>query len=136
MKIAYFSAQDGSENDPKLAQDWSKMVMTAIFFHVAFCLQFGTVFGFVLAPCWDPFGLQDLLLWRLPRGRWLQDRFKINEKIHHIFGTVFDLFWDPIWEPFGTLFGVQIDTSSVQDALPRLISSKTYFSRKPCKKNQ
>ena len=59
MKIAYFSAQDGSENDPKLAQDWSKMVMTAIFFHVAFCLQFWTVLGFVLAPCWDPFGLQD-----------------------------------------------------------------------------
>ena len=59
MVFHYFSAQDGSDNDPKLAQDRSKTVPEAIFFHVEFWLQFWTVLGSVLAPFWDPFGLQD-----------------------------------------------------------------------------
>ena len=53
-----FSAQDGSENDPKLPQDQSKTVPKAVIFYVEFWLQFWTVLGSVLAPCWDPFGLQ------------------------------------------------------------------------------
>ena len=57
MNVDDFSAQDGSENDPKLAQDHSKTVPKAISFHVDFLLQFWTVLGSVLAPFWDPFGL-------------------------------------------------------------------------------
>ena len=59
MNFHDFPAQDGSENDLKLAQDRSKTVPEAIFFHVEFWLQFWTVLGSVLAPFWDPFGLQD-----------------------------------------------------------------------------
>ena len=59
MNFHDFSAPDGSENDPKLAQDHSKTVPKAIIFHVYFLLQFWTVLGSVLAPFWDPFGLQD-----------------------------------------------------------------------------
>ena len=40
MKFDELSAQDGSENDPKLAQDHSKTVPKAIIFHVEFLLQF------------------------------------------------------------------------------------------------
>ena len=57
MNFYDFSAQDGSENDPKLTQDWPKTVPKAIFFHVEFWLQFWTVLGSVLAPFWDSFGL-------------------------------------------------------------------------------
>ena len=57
MNFHDFSAQDGSENDPKLAQDLSKTVPKAIIFHVDLLLQFWTVLGSVLAPFWDPFGL-------------------------------------------------------------------------------
>ena len=57
MNFHDFSAPDGSENDPKLAQDHSKTVPKAIIFHVDFLLQFWTVLGSVLAPFWDPFGL-------------------------------------------------------------------------------
>ena len=57
MNFNDFSAQDGSENDPKLAQDHSKTVPKAIIFHVDFLLQFWTVLGSVLAPFWDHFGL-------------------------------------------------------------------------------
>ena len=59
MKFHYFSAQDGSDNDPKLAQDRSKTVPNAIFFHDEFRLQFWTVLGSVLAPFGTPFGLQE-----------------------------------------------------------------------------
>ena len=59
MNFIDFSAQHGSENDPKLAQDHPKTVPKAIIFHVDFLLQFWTVLGSVLAPFWDPFGLQD-----------------------------------------------------------------------------
>ena len=59
MNVNDFSAQDGSENDPKLTQDHSKTVPKAIMFHVEFLLQFGSVLVSVLAPFWDPFGLQD-----------------------------------------------------------------------------
>ena len=59
MNFNDFSAQDGSENDPKLAQNHSKTVPKAIIFHVEFLLQFWSVLGSVLAPFWDPFGLQD-----------------------------------------------------------------------------
>ena len=45
-----FSAQDGSENDPKLAQDHPKTVPKANIFHVDFLLQFWSVLGSVLAP--------------------------------------------------------------------------------------
>ena len=56
MNFNDFSAQDGSENDPKLAQNHSKTVPKAIIVHVEFLLQFWSVLG---APFWDPFGLQD-----------------------------------------------------------------------------
>ena len=59
MNFHDLSAPDGSENDPKLAQDHSKTVPKAIIFHVDFLLQFWTVLGSVLAPFWDPFALQD-----------------------------------------------------------------------------
>ena len=59
MKFHHFSAQEGSDNDPKLPQDRSKTVPKAIFFHVGFLVQFCTVVGSVLAPFWDPVGLQD-----------------------------------------------------------------------------
>ena len=59
MNFNDFSAQDGSENDPKLAQDHSKTVPKAIIFHVEFLLQFWSVLGSVLAPFGVPFGLQD-----------------------------------------------------------------------------
>ena len=59
MDFDDFSTQDGSENDPKLTQDHSKMVPRAIIFHVDFLFEFWTVLGSVLAPFWDPFGLQD-----------------------------------------------------------------------------
>ena len=71
MKIHDFSAQDGSENDPKLAKDHTKTVPKAIIFHAYLLLQFCTVLGSVLAPCWDPFGLQD--------------RFKIEPKLDQPF---------------------------------------------------
>ena len=54
-----FSAQDGSENDAKLAQDHPKTVPKANIFHVEFLLQFWSVVGSVLAPFGEPFGLQD-----------------------------------------------------------------------------
>ena len=54
-----FAAQDRSENDPKLAQGLSKTIPKEITVHVEFLLQFWSVLGFVLAPFWDPFGLQD-----------------------------------------------------------------------------
>ena len=57
MKFNDFPTQDGSENDPKMAQDHAKTVPKAIIFHVDFLLQFWTVLGSVLAPFWDPFGL-------------------------------------------------------------------------------
>ena len=59
MNFNDFSAQDGSENDLKMIQNQSKTVPKAIIFHVDFLLQFWTVLGSVLAPFWDPFGLQD-----------------------------------------------------------------------------
>ena len=59
MNFHYFSAPDGSENDPKLPQDHSKTVPKAIILHVDFLLQFWTVLGSVLAPFREPFGLQD-----------------------------------------------------------------------------
>ena len=68
MNFNDFSAQDGSENDPKLAQDHSKTVPKEIIFHVEFRLQFWSVLASILAPFWDPFGLQD--------------RPKIGPKIH------------------------------------------------------
>ena len=58
MVFHYFSAQDGSDNDPKLAQDRSKTVPEAIFFHVEFWLQFWTVLGSVLAHFGIPLGSQ------------------------------------------------------------------------------
>ena len=57
MNFQDCSAQDGSENDLKMAQNQSKTVPKAIIFHVDFLLQFWTVLGSVLAPFWDPFGL-------------------------------------------------------------------------------
>ena len=60
MKFNDFSAQDGSENDPKLAQDHSKTVPKAIIFHVEFLLQFWSVLGSVLAPFWHDVPLQIL----------------------------------------------------------------------------
>ena len=68
MNFHCFSAQDGSENDLKMAQDQSKTVPKTIIFHVDFLLQFWTVLGSVLAPFGIPFGLQD--------------RSKIGPKIH------------------------------------------------------
>ena len=59
MNIDDFSAQDGSENDPKLAQDHSKTIPKVIIFHVRFLLQFWSVLGSVWAPLWGPVGLQD-----------------------------------------------------------------------------
>ena len=59
MNFDGLSTQDGSENDPKLTQDHSKTVPKAIIFHVDFLLQFWSVLVSVLAPFWDPFGLQD-----------------------------------------------------------------------------
>ena len=59
MNFNDFSAQDGSENDPKMAQDQSKTFPKAIILHVDFLLQFWTVLGSVLAPFWSPFGLQN-----------------------------------------------------------------------------
>ena len=59
MNFNDFSAQDGSENDPKLAQNHSKTVPKAIIFHVEFLLQFWSVLGSVLAPFWDPRSIQN-----------------------------------------------------------------------------
>ena len=59
MNVDDLSAQDGSENDLKMAQDQSKTVPKTIIFHVDFLLRFWTVLGSVLAPFWEPFGLQN-----------------------------------------------------------------------------
>ena len=59
MNFNDLSTQDGSEIDPKLAQNHSKTVPKAIIVHVKSLLQFWSVLGSVLAPFWDPFGLQD-----------------------------------------------------------------------------
>ena len=59
MNFNDFSAQDGSETAPKLAEDHSKTDPKANIFQVEFMLQFWSVLGSVLAPFWDPFGLQD-----------------------------------------------------------------------------
>ena len=56
MNFDAFWAQDGSENDPKLAQDHSKMVPKATIVHVDFLFQFWSVLGSVLAPQMRPFG--------------------------------------------------------------------------------
>ena len=55
MNFNDFSAQDGSENGPKLAQDHSKTVPKEIIFHVEFWLQFWSVLASILAPISEPF---------------------------------------------------------------------------------
>ena len=40
----------------------------------------------------------------LSRGSRLQDRLKIDQKIHHILGSIFDPFWEPCWCHVGSLF--------------------------------
>ena len=59
MNFHGFSAQYGSENDLKMSQDQSRTVPKTIICHVDLLLQFWIVLGSVLAPFWDPFGLQD-----------------------------------------------------------------------------
>ena len=95
MNFNDFSAQDGSENDPKLAQNHSKTVPKAIIFHVEFLLQFWSVLGSVLAPFWDPFGLQD--------------RSKIGPKIDQKPILFFDRFLMPFWLHFGSDLGAFLD---------------------------
>ena len=60
MNFNDFSAQDGSENDPKLAQDHSKTVPKAIMFYDEFLLQFWSVLGSILGPFWPPRSIQNL----------------------------------------------------------------------------
>ena len=50
MNFNDFSAQDGSENDPKLAQDHSKTVPKAIIVHVEFSIQFWILLGSKIGP--------------------------------------------------------------------------------------
>ena len=59
MNVDDCSAQDGSENDPKLAEDHSKTVPKAIIVHDHVLLQLWRVLDSVLVPFRDPFGLQD-----------------------------------------------------------------------------
>ena len=46
MNFDDFGAQDGSENDPKLAQDHSKTVPKATIIHVDFLFQFRSLLVF------------------------------------------------------------------------------------------
>ena len=59
MNFTDFSAQDGSENDPKLTQDCSKTVPKADIFHVEFWLQFWFILGSILNSFGAPFGPQN-----------------------------------------------------------------------------
>ena len=57
-----------------------------------------------MPPPYPLHGSGSLGCWRWCRTRWLQDRFKINQKIHHIFKSMFDACWDPFWRHVGSIF--------------------------------
>ena len=80
--------QDGSQDDPRSAQDHSKTIFKLIFFRLRFCLRFWCLLGAILASSWLPFGLSKISKCRRlshlndPKTtlttqdgpRWLQDR--------------------------------------------------------------
>ena len=137
MKFDDFSAQDGSENDRKLAQDHSKTIPKTIIFNVELLFQFWTVLGSVLAPSWDPFGLHFPTFLHHIFGdefcidfRWISDWIFIDFQWFSIdFLSIFD--WSSIdfrliFDRFSTDFRLKIDRKilNYSDALGRISANK------------